>query len=258
MKLRIHPLTALLITICFLMGQIKLLFAAYIVMTLHEAAHLVAAVCIGLKPESITFAPFGVQLRLKSRMICSAADEIILYAAGPLVNGALALLAVSLGYEQLYRLNIALFIMNLLPVMPLDGGMILRRLLMCRIGSAAAQDTMRAVTTLFALAFAAASAASWYTGGAGLSAAVMTLFLIGNMLTSGEKYDPEFIFAVSGAKKRTNKVRIVLVDESNSYTKAARSITPACTTLAVVAENGELKELVSEAQIFDRISGIGK
>ena len=70
------------------------------------------------------------------------------------------------------------------------------------------------------------------------------------MLTSGEKYDPEFIFAVSGAKKRTNRVRIVLVDESNSYTKAARSITPACTTLAVVAENGELKELGTHDQLI--------
>lgn len=258
MKIRIHPLTALLITICFLMGQIKLLLAAYIVMTLHEAAHLAAAVCIGLKPESITFAPFGVQLRLKSRMICSAADEVILYAAGPLVNGALALAALIFGYEQLYRLNISLFIMNLLPVIPLDGGMILRRLLMCRIGSEAAQNTMRAVTALFVLAFAAASAALWYTGGAGVTAAIMTLFLIGNMLTSGEKYSTEFIFAVSGAAKRTNRVKIVLVDEKHSYAKAARSITPSCTTLAAIAENGELKELVSETQILERVSGIDK
>lgn len=255
MKVRIHLLTAVLIIICFLMGQAKLMIAAYAVMTLHELAHFAAAMCIGLKPESITFAPFGVQLRLKSRIICSAADEVILYAAGPLINGALALLSLFLEFEQLYRLNISLFIMNLLPVMPLDGGMIIRRLIMSRTGVKSAQNAMRAITVFFALSFAAVSAAVWYAGGASLTMAVMSLFLIGNMLTSGEKYSPDFICAVSGAAKRTNKVKFVLVDENNNYVKAARSITPSCTTFAAVTENGELKELVSETDILNRISG---
>lgn len=254
MRIRVHPLTAVLILICFLMGQIKLLAAAYAVMTLHEMAHLVASLCIGLKPESITIAPFGIQLRLKSRLICSAADELILYAAGPLVNGALALLCAYAGYEQLYRLNMSLFIMNLLPVMPLDGGMIVRRLIMCRASSEAAQKIMMALSAVFALMFAAVSAAVWYAGGAGITAAVMSLFLIGNMLTSGEKYSPEFIFAISGAAKRSNKVKIVIVDEKNSYIKAARSISPGHTTLAAVAQNGKLKEIVGETDILNRIT----
>ena len=58
-------------------GNLKLYLLAYSVMALHETAHLIASICIGLKPESITFSPFGVHLRLRCKIINSVSDETI-------------------------------------------------------------------------------------------------------------------------------------------------------------------------------------
>ena len=105
-------------------------------MTVHELAHTAAAAAIGLRISHITFFPFGVNLKLKNKIVGSLADEIILYASGPLINAVFALLAMLLykrfpiyKLQYIYILNTALFIVNLLPAMPLDGGIILKKIL---------------------------------------------------------------------------------------------------------------------------------
>ena len=254
MKFRLSPLAAAMFVISLFTGGTEMLLITYAVMTLHELAHLAAALAIGLRPESIALEPFGVHLRLKNRIVRSAADEVILYAAGPLVNGAAAVLALRMGWERLYAVNIALFVMNLLPVLPLDGGIILKRLLSYRLGAAAARRVLSVTSVLLAAAFAAAAAVGLYMGRLNLSMAVMALFLLGNVLTSREKYDVDFIMAVSGAKKRNNRVRMVIVDDRNSLIKAAKTVSPSCTTIAAVMDgDGRVKELLGEREIIERV-----
>ncbi len=47
---------------------------------------MIAAMAIGLKVSDMTLYPFGVNLKLKNKMVYSLADEIILYLSGPLFN----------------------------------------------------------------------------------------------------------------------------------------------------------------------------
>ena len=106
---------------------------------------------------------------------------------------------------------------------------------------------------MLAAAFAAAAAVGLYMGRLNLSMAVMALFLLGNVLTSREKYDVDFIMAVSGAKKRNNRVRMVIVDDRNSLIKAAKTVSPSCTTIAAVMDgDGRVKELLGEREIIER------
>ena len=58
-----------------------MLCVTYAVMILHELAHCLAAVCIGLKISHIDFYPFGVNLKLKNKFVYSLADEIIFQRA---------------------------------------------------------------------------------------------------------------------------------------------------------------------------------
>ncbi len=256
MKIRLNPLAAVMIVISLFTGGARMLMLTYAIMTVHELAHLAAALAIGLKPESIEFAPFGVHLRLKNKIVRSLSDEIILYAAGPLVNGAAAFAALRLGWERIYVINVSLFIMNLLPVLPLDGGIILKRVLSYRLGAYAARRVLTLTSALLACAFAGAAAAGVYFGRIDLSVTAMALFLFGNMLTSREKYDVDFIIAASGAKKNSNRVRMVVVDGSNSLLKAAKTLSPSCTTIAAVTgDDGSIKELLGEREIVDRASG---
>ncbi len=256
MKLRLSPLTAVMFVISIFTGGARMLIFTYAVMTVHELAHLIAALAIGLRPESIEFAPFGVHLRLKNKIVRSLSDEMILYAAGPLVNGAAAFAALRLGWENVYAINMALFVMNLLPVLPLDGGIILKRILSYRLGASAARRALSVTSVLLAAAFAAAAVLGIYLGRVNLSILAMALFLLGNVLTSKEKYDVDFIIAASGTKKKTNRVRVVVVDRDNSLLKAAKNVSPSCTTIAAVMDGeGRITELLGEREIIERAPG---
>ena len=90
--LYIHILTFILFAVCAVQGRLFEIGAVYAVMLFHECAHLVAAICIGLRVSHIVLYPFGVNLKLKNKLICSVADEIILYASGPFMNVILALI----------------------------------------------------------------------------------------------------------------------------------------------------------------------
>lgn len=75
--LRVNVLTITLFVFCIIFNKVDMLCVTYAVMILHELAHCLAAVCIGLKISHIDFYPFGVNLKLKNKLVYSLADEKI-------------------------------------------------------------------------------------------------------------------------------------------------------------------------------------
>ena len=254
MKIRINPLTVVLFAILAFMGNIRLYILTYFIMALHEFAHLVAAVCIGLKAESITFSPFGVHLCLDNKIINSLADEIILYSAGPMVNAFLALTALHFGWVDVYRLNLVLFIMNIMPVVPLDGGMITMRLISYKLGRKRAKEILTAFSVVIGCILLGFFVYSVYIKRINLSVFIIAVFFIGNILTSKEMYNTDLINALSCGKKTSNKVKLVAINDTYSVSDAIREISPAYTIMAVeLNEKGELKQILSEKEILNHI-----
>ena len=254
MKIRINPLTVVLFAILAFMGNISLYILTYFIMALHEFAHLVAAIYIGLKPESITFSPFGVHLCLDNKIINSLADEIILYSAGPLVNAFFALVALYFGWVDIYRLNLILFIMNIMPVMPLDGGMITMRLISYKLGRKRAKEILTAFSVVIGCILLGFFVYSVYIKRINLSVFIIAVFFIGNILTSKEMYNTDLINALSCGKKTSNKVKLVVINDTYSVSDAIREISPAYTIMAVeLNEKGEVKNILSEKEILNYI-----
>lgn len=251
-KLRISPLVIPLAAVAAILGNIPQLAAAYAVMTLHECAHLIAALCIGLKPDAFTLSPFGARLTLKNKIVRSISDEIILYAAGPLINGLLAIVCAYFGMVWLYRMNTVLMLMNLLPIMPLDGGIILKRILSYKTGKTMAEHVLTAISIILSVLFLAAALFGLYMRQINISMFIMSVFLLGNAVTGKELYDIDFISGLSG-KKRTNKVRFVLVDDNHTMLDAAKTVSPAYTTIAVTENKGEYR-LLSEEEIINLLN----
>ena len=254
MKIRINPLTVVLFAILAFMGNISLYILTYFIMALHEFAHLVAAIYIGLKPKSITFSPFGVHLCLDNKIINSLADEIILYSAGPLVNAFFALVALYFGWVDIYRLNLILFIMNIMPVMPLDGGMITMRLISYKLGRKRAKEILTAFSVVIGCILLGFFVYSVYIKRINLSVFIIAVFFIGNILTSKEMYNTDLINALSCGKKTSNKVKLVVINDTYSVSDAIREISPAYTIMAVeLNEKGEVKNILSEKEILNYI-----
>lgn len=253
MKIKISPLTVVMLAVATAMGNLKLYIITYTIMTLHELAHLIAAAAIGLKAENIKLSPFGVNLTLKNKIMCPMSDEIILYGAGPLINAILAIVAIYFNNMEFYRINTVLFVMNLLPIIPLDGGMIALRLISCKLGRVRAKKLLSVISIVlggFVMVLAVFSAV---TGRMNISLFVIAVFLVGNLATSKEKYNIDLINAVADRNKTSNKINIVVINERYTVVDALKTVSPSYTTLAVVLdENGDIEKMLSENDIINK------
>lgn len=200
--IKINALAVFMFALCSVFHYPVIFYITYTVMFLHECAHMTAAVCIGLEIDYIAFQPFGVNLRLKNKIVPSIADEIILYISGPLVNAFAAFVCVLMytryGYYELrlfYMTNLTLFIVNLLPALPLDGGMILRRILNEIFGFKAALRVTRIVSAIICTALCILGVYAVIENPYNFSVFLFSLLLLGNIFTTKEKYDAELVRA---------------------------------------------------------------
>jgi len=124
--------------------MLGLLFAVFTCVLIHEYGHALMARRFGVQTKDIIITPIGGLARL-TRMPRRPLEELMITIAGPLVNLVIAtmlgvfLLATggnfipSAGYAGLTEfptmmmwMNLFLFLFNLIPAFPMDGGRILR------------------------------------------------------------------------------------------------------------------------------------
>lgn len=121
--------------------MVTALFAS---VALHEFGHALAARRYGVRTREIVLSPLGGVARL-DRIPARPMHEFVIAVAGPLVSVALALLLFTTAaivpdvrfaplLQIIGYLNAALFIFNLIPCFPMDGGRILRAALSARRG----------------------------------------------------------------------------------------------------------------------------
>ena len=249
MKLRINPLLIPLAAAAVWTHTAPQLATAYASVTAHELAHLLAAVCIGLAPESITLSPFGARLKLKNKIVPSLADEIILYAAGPLLNGILAAVSAYLKIDGIYRINTALMLMNLLPVLPLDGGMITKRVISGRFGIRAGEHVCTGMAVTIGTVFLAAAIYGACNGVINPSMFIMVIFLFGSAVTGRELYNTDMIMGIS-SKKRSNRVKLVIVRDDRDRIDAIKNISPSYTIIAAERTASGTIRLIDESELI--------
>lgn len=259
----VHILTVLLFIVCAAQGRLFEITAVYTVMLLHECAHLIAAICIGLRVSHITMYPFGVNLKLKNKMICSISDEIILYAAGPFVNAVFALLAIFLYkhfpvYEvrYLYIANIMLFITNLLPAIPLDGGIILKKMLIYRCGTKSAVTVLNIISVMLSAIFVVFGVYVVYYTGFNFSILLMAVLIIGNIFTQKEKYNVDYIRELMFFRDKSKKrVSVKVFEEGITPFEISKSFDFGKYSLVfIINKYGEIKKIFTETEIINNLT----
>ena len=100
----------------------------------HELRHLAAAVVLGGRVERLTLGLAGAELRFSYRQPLSYGRESLVALAGPCANLIVGFPALKLGQYLPAALCLGLGGFNLLPVLPLDGGVILYDLVAAKFG----------------------------------------------------------------------------------------------------------------------------
>ena len=123
----------------------------------HELGHLLVMKLCGVPVLRISFRISGAVI---DSGFCSYRQEAICAAAGP-ASSFLLTLVFCRGVSTLAVVSLLLGCVNLLPIYPLDGGRILRALLLLRMEEEKARGILRAVT--FAVCCLLMLGACWVT-----------------------------------------------------------------------------------------------
>ncbi len=149
---------------------------------LHEVGHVVLGRAVGLRVRSVSLSPLGCVAMFEDDGNVRPRDEAIMAAGGPLVTIGLcaALYLVngginwSLSEASILNMvllgNIPVLLFNLLPVYPLDGGVLVNALARSIFPKDAAQRVSRAFSQGTSLGVAAIAAAfgAWFVVGLAL------------------------------------------------------------------------------------------
>ncbi|MBY0222541.1 M50 family metallopeptidase [Sporosarcina aquimarina] len=132
MKFRIHPILLPIFLFFMIVGGVSLYAMILFSLLFHEVGHIWAAKQAGMNVRSCTILPYGGELQIVNRQLATKQQRLIVALGGPLATAVLLLIALLVsfpGSAQLIQIQLILLAVNLLPILPLDGGQALSVLL---------------------------------------------------------------------------------------------------------------------------------
>ncbi len=185
-QVRLHPLLAVLGAVCLLSGRLPSLISSLVALILHESGHLIVLRAYKTRVISVELTPFGGLIEAEDDAL-PGGGALLLALAGMIMNALFAFLSIRFYALSLLpfhvsqaflRANLALLLINLMPVLPLDGGRALKILLRRFLDEKAVARWLTALGTLCGLLLIAASFRFALNGELLLSPAFSGLYLL--------------------------------------------------------------------------------
>ena len=185
---KVHWTFGLMLMIIFYIGvqnhlnAVELSFFFLLVLTLflcvilHEYGHALTARFYKVDTRDIIISPIGGVARLE-RLPSDPKEEFVIAIAGPLVNVVIAIVCMIILFfvtsdnmlslnadavtvdnpleflKTVFYINIVLFLFNLIPAFPMDGGRVLRSLLSMKLGKARSTQIASTIGKVIAILF---------------------------------------------------------------------------------------------------------
>ncbi|MEZ5776326.1 MAG: site-2 protease family protein [Hyphomicrobiaceae bacterium] len=153
------------------LSGVVFILVLFVCVVLHEFGHITMARRFGIRTPDVTLLPIGGVAAME-RMPEKPGQEILVALAGPAVNlviAAVLLLVIGPGIDlhsltqidrsqpdllkQVALANIVLFVFNLIPAFPMDGGRVLRALLAFGMGRTKATRIAANIGQMLAILF---------------------------------------------------------------------------------------------------------
>lgn len=127
MSIKIDLYLIISIAILIFFKQIDTFLSLYIFIFFHEMAHVLIALLLKIKVLEISFLPFGANAKFDFGN--HRIKEIIIAIAGPIYS-----LCTAYFVEDFRIQNLFIFTTNMIPIFPLDGGRILKNIIILIFG----------------------------------------------------------------------------------------------------------------------------
>lgn len=143
MQIKIDWKIIIFVLFFFIINTWKIYILFLIYALIHEIAHMIVGIILGDSIEKIYIMPIGVSLSFKINIndcnrkvlngtYCSL-KKILIALAGPISNIIFALIFKK-EYQIIGYINLIIAMFNLLPIYPLDGGRIIKHVLIILFG----------------------------------------------------------------------------------------------------------------------------
>lgn len=119
----------------------------------HEIGHIIVGIILKMKTEKIEIMPFGLSVSFYANIDNNTIKEIIVSLAGPIMSLVLAILLSKIDLkiiamqEAVYS-NILIFLFNVIPIYPLDGGRIIKGILHIILGEAKSKIAVNKISNM--------------------------------------------------------------------------------------------------------------
>ncbi len=166
MRFRIDLKIFLFAIIFVLTKQIHIYMLMMIFAFLHELGHLTAGILLKMKPEKLEIIPVGVTIRFKvdikdinkkiGKTNLFELKKIFVALAGPLTNLIIIGIVANIPIKMVQQLeiiyaNIFIFLFNMLPIYPLDGGRIVKGLIKIKKGNLKANHDTNIISIIITI-----------------------------------------------------------------------------------------------------------
>lgn len=137
MKVKLNLNIFLFLVLFLLTNQLELYTLTMLFALLHELAHLICGLILGLKPTTFQIMPLGFSIEFQTKIEdfnckilksnIAVMKKLAIALAGPLFNLFVVLTGCffHINSNIIYS-NLLIFLFNLIPIYPLDGGRILK------------------------------------------------------------------------------------------------------------------------------------
>lgn len=262
--LKLSRFVALSVFVSVMFYRERELILAYLAAILHECAHGAAAYLTGTAPLGCEISVFGVRLFVPC--IASSRSKLVIYSAGPLASfvmfGYLHMMSNLFGFGmELYGFfayaNLVIGAVNLIPVFPLDGAMILRTVFSGYMGIIRGVRVYRIIAVFFYGFVAGANFLFVINGNANVSLMMIMIFLIMSVTKEKAHSLMEKKAVLSGDIADGNKVRYLACDAGSELLCLAGYISPDYSLLVASFADGRFAGELSQAEIIDGINKYG-
>lgn len=137
LKIEINLKIFLLMVLLIFINKIEIYILFIIFIMSHELSHMCMGMILGFKPKTLKLNPLGLSIEFYNYEENSSKNRwkrIVTYIAGPVMNLFLAIIFYFINIETMLKTkiiytNLLIGIFNLIPILPLDGGKILKEIL---------------------------------------------------------------------------------------------------------------------------------